>query len=340
MLDATTVARFRALKPGMELTLTHRYRQPADKLFAALATPERIEAWMGVEWLGDPAPLALGARFAYRFRNADLVSEGRVLAYEPPRLIAHSWFENIPPAATIRWAIEPDGAGCILTLTQSYPGRDDAARNGAGWTMIIGQLDAWLDGRPFVPPESWLGLRDRYAASFGPEAWRDGRRLTLDGRPAVQFRRLLPLPPAEAWRWLAEPARLRDWLGEVAVEPRTGGAFHIRFALPAGAEMAGTITAIDPPRHLALIWREPWLTADEVTLAFDLEPLGAHTLLTLTHRFPAGYDPCEYLEGWHEFMDALEAAIEGTPLVWGSAERKQAQQVRARVYRAIAAAGG
>jgi uncharacterized protein YndB with AHSA1/START domain len=339
MLDARTVAEFRANKPGMEISLTHRYRQPIEKVFAALSTPERIAAWMGVEWTGAAAPLKPGSSFSYRFKNSDMASLGKVTAYEPPRLIEHTWFENIPPAATVRWALAPDRDGCVLTLTQSYPGKDDGARNGAGWTMIIGQLDAWLAGAPFGPRESWAKLRDRYARSMGPEAVRDGRRRTRDGQPVVEFKRLLRHPVAEVWSWLTQKARLADWLGDVDVDLRPGGVFRIRFAM-APIVMEGTITKVEAPRRLAMIWREPWFENNDVTLAFALEPHTDGTLLTLTHTFPANYDPQEYLPGWHEFMDAVEDAMEGTPFVWDTPERKQAYATRERVYKSIAAAGG
>ncbi len=339
MLNTETVARFRALKLGMELSLIHRYRQPMQKVFAALSTPERIADWMGVEWQGDAAPLKIGSSFSYRFSNSDLPSEGRVTAYDAPRLIEHTWFENMPPAATVRWALEADGEGCVLTLTQTYPGKDDAPRNGAGWTMIMGQLDAFLAGEPFAPPESWTSLRDRYAASMGPEAVRDGRRLTVEGKPVVEFKRLIKHPVADVWSWLTVKEKLNDWLGDVDVEPKVGGVFRVRFAM-APIVMEGTITKIDPPRHLAMIWREPWFKNDDVILEFDLEPMPEGTLLTLTHTFPEGYDPHEYLAGWHDFMDVLEDAMVGHPADWSAPERKAAYQKAEMVYKAVAGAGG
>ena len=339
MMDAQTIASFRATKPGIELSLTHRYRQNVEKVFAALSIPERISAWMDVEWLGDAAPLAVGSRFSYRFRNSDMASEGRVTAHAPPFLIEHSWFENAPPAARIRWALQADGASCLLTLTHRYPGHDDACRNGAGWTMLIGQLDAWLAGEALAPQESWPVLRDRYAREFGPEAVRDGTRLSIDDRPAVRFVRAVARPVAETWAWLTEKDKLADWLGDVDVDLQPGGVFRIRFAL-APMVMEGTITAVDPERRLSLIWREPWFADDDVILDFILEPRGEGTLLTLTHVFPRGYDPHEYLPGWHEFMDALENAMEGIAFVWDTPERKARYAALGRVYEAIGRAGG
>lgn len=342
MLDPHTLASFRRLEPGMELTLKKRYRQPMEKVFAALSIPERICAWMGCTWQGDPAPLTVGANFSYTFGDSDMPTIGRVTAYAPPRLIEHTWFENLPPEAVVRWSLEPDGEGCILTLHQSTARRDDVTRNGAGWTMIMRQLDAWLAGQAFVPPESWKAIHHRLVNELGPEAVRDGRRFALgDGRTVVEFKRVIRRPPAEVWPWLVEPAKLKDWLGDTDVELQVGGAYRIRFAM-ADIVMEGTITEVDPARHhLALIWREPWFKNDDVILAFDLQPYGeGWSLFTLTHTFPAGYDPQDYLAGWHEFADALEDAMGGKPFVWDTPERKREYATREKVYLSIAAAGG
>jgi uncharacterized protein YndB with AHSA1/START domain len=342
MFDPQTMARFRTLKHGIELVLSKRYRQPMEKVFTALTIPERIIDWMDVVWEGDPAPLKAGSNFSYRFGNSDLCSVGRVTVLDPPRVIEHTWFENLPPIATVRWSLEPDGDGCILTLTQTTPRRDDAARNGAGWTMIMGRLDAWLAGTAFQPMESWREVHDRLASELGPEAIRDGDRFVLeDGRTVVRFKRVLHAPPPQVWPWLVEPAKLKDWLGDVDVELHPGGAYRIRFAM-APVVMEGTLTEVDAARHrLAMIWREPWFKADEVRLEFELEPYGTGgTLFTLTHTFPAGYDPQDYLAGWHEFLDALEDAMGGKPFVWDTPERKREYETREKTYKAITGAGG
>lgn len=342
MLDPTTLASFRTLEPGMALTLSKRYRQPMEKVFAALSIPERIADWMGAVWQGDPAPLKVGSSFSYTFGDSAMPSVGHVTAYDAPRLIEHTWFENSPPMAVVRWSLAPDGDGCILTLTQSSERKDDVTRNGAGWTMIMRQLDAWLAEVAFTPVETWRQTHDRLVQELGPEAVRDGHRFILpDGRPVVRFKRVIRRPPAEVWLWLVEPGKLKDWLGDMDVELRPGGAYRIRFAM-APIVMEGTITEVDPARHhLALIWREPWFKNDDVILEFGLEPYGPDgTLFTLTHTFPAGYDPQDYLAGWHEFMDALEDAMDGKPFVWNTPERKREYALREQVYKAVAAAEG
>jgi uncharacterized protein YndB with AHSA1/START domain len=206
--------------------------------------------------------------------------------------------------------------------------------------MIIRQLDAFLAGEAATPSESWKDARDRLEQAFGPWSVRDGVRFHLpDGRTVVQFRRLIAATPKTVWPWLVEPGKLKDWLGDTDVELHVGGAYRIRFTM-APIVMEGTITEIDAQaHHLALIWREPWFKADDVILAFDLEPDGeGFCRFTLTHTFPAGYDPHDYLAGWHEFVDALENAMLGVAFVWDTPERKREYALRETVYKAIAAA--
>ena len=70
---------------GPWLELSRSFRQPPAKVWEALTIPARLSSWMGVEWLGDEAPLVVGARFDYRFLNTDLESRGRVLRLEAQR---------------------------------------------------------------------------------------------------------------------------------------------------------------------------------------------------------------------------------------------------------------
>src|SRR3569623_1470980 len=64
---------------------------------------------MGVEWLSGDAPLREGGPFDYRFHDSDMASRGTVLRLQPPRLLEHSWFANLPPGSVVRWALAAHG---------------------------------------------------------------------------------------------------------------------------------------------------------------------------------------------------------------------------------------
>jgi uncharacterized protein YndB with AHSA1/START domain len=305
-------ALWRAPRTGPWLELSRSFRQPPARVWEALVTPARLAAWMGVEWLGDDAPLREGARFDYRFTNTDLESRGRVLRLEPQRLLEHSWFENIPPAAIIAWQIEPEGEGCCLTLTHSGGPVDDGPRTAAGWTMILGSLARSL-GEDLPAPrgmDDWRAARDGYRSTFPSEAARDGRPTKVDGHPALRFERLLTHPPQAVWRALVTPEAIGRWLqARAVVEPRVGGRLELHFE-HADHSMIGEILAFDPPLRLEYSWPERHAGGDSV-VRFDLEPHGAGSRLVLTHVFHKGGELADFASGWHWHLDALDRALEG-----------------------------
>jgi uncharacterized protein YndB with AHSA1/START domain len=295
------------------LVLTRRLRQPMEKVWAAIATPVRIADWMGVEWLGGEAPLQEGAAFDYRFANTAMESRGRVLRLVPPRVLEHSWFENIPPAAVIRWSLEPDGDGCVLTLTHLPGPPEDGPRAAAGWTQILENLAAALgetDAATGGGMEAWRRCRDGYASAFPPEATRDGRRIEVDGSPALRFQRRLAWPAPDVWAALVEPAALTRWLqAEATIDPFVGGRFHL--VLGGGSSrMEGSVLRWEPPHLLEYTWPESAANGDSI-IRFEIAEDGGGSRLTLTHILRGGGDLADFGSGWHWHLDALEAALAG-----------------------------
>ncbi len=97
------------------------------------------------------------------------MSDGRVLAFEPPGLLAHTWGED-----ELRWEVEARDDGCILRLTHLFDDRFKAARDGAGWHMCLDSLALALDGRPSPQrgseprlPGGWDALNSDYQQRFG-----------------------------------------------------------------------------------------------------------------------------------------------------------------------------
>lgn len=152
----------------------------------------------------------------------------------------------------------------------------------------------------------------------------DGRLEIADGMPCVVFERYLNHPVERVWAALTDPARVADWIGKQTLEPEVGGVWRIDFAL--GGAVTGEVVTIDPPHRLELIWREAWIPGD-ARLLWCLEPEGSGTRLRLEHRFPAGYDPREYVPGWHDFLVAFDEALEGHPTIWNEARKSISEAV-------------
>jgi uncharacterized protein YndB with AHSA1/START domain len=143
------------------------YNHPVQRLWTALTDSDELPRWFPskiamkpevggeVEFYGDP--------------NAAGPSYGTVLVYEPPTKLAYSWGED-----ELRFELEPLGEhGCRLTLIDVLPAQNTAARNAAGWTVCLAELDKLMTGELAGGPHSktalpWREHYDSYVASGMP----------------------------------------------------------------------------------------------------------------------------------------------------------------------------
>jgi hypothetical protein len=67
--------------------------------------------------------------------------------------------------------LQADGAGTLLTLTDTFDDQGKAARDAAGWHECLDRLAGELDGTP--PPawgDRWRQVHPVYAERLGPAA--------------------------------------------------------------------------------------------------------------------------------------------------------------------------
>jgi hypothetical protein len=89
---------------------------------------------------------------------------GRMLAYEPPRLIEFDWGGDL-----IRMELEAHEEGTKLTFTDTLTEYGKSARDAAGWHACLSHLEADLSSEK--PGEvSWKLLFAEYGRRFGPKA--------------------------------------------------------------------------------------------------------------------------------------------------------------------------
>jgi uncharacterized protein YndB with AHSA1/START domain len=125
-----------------DVVFHRRYARPVEKVWAALTVPARIADWLGEMTFGA---MAVGAPVTLYFAEADHRAEGEITAYDPPRLIAWTWPQDGRPSE-VRFELEPDGAGCRLTLTQTKLSPKDGAGVAAGWHAHLTGLERAADG--------------------------------------------------------------------------------------------------------------------------------------------------------------------------------------------------
>jgi predicted 3-demethylubiquinone-9 3-methyltransferase (glyoxalase superfamily)/uncharacterized protein YndB with AHSA1/START domain len=148
------------------LRFERRLGHPPERVWGALTELDELRHW-------HPSPFELERRAggAIRFLPPDgaAFGDGRVIAYEPPRLLAYSWGED-----ELRWELEHRDEGTLLTLTHTFEDRLKAARDAAGWELCLAALGAVLGGERGPAPTGerailgdWDELNRAYQDRFG-----------------------------------------------------------------------------------------------------------------------------------------------------------------------------
>ncbi len=144
-LDTAADGVIRRTGDGYEITFTRRLNRPIETVWAALTVPERIADWLASAVI-DP-DLRVGASFNLSFSEGDHRMAGEIVALDPPRLIAWTWPDRAgqPNPSVVRFELEPDGGGCVLTLRNSGCGLPEPGQM-AGWHTHLEGLEAAADG--------------------------------------------------------------------------------------------------------------------------------------------------------------------------------------------------
>jgi len=162
MLDGT----YLETSEGVVLSFERRMDRPIEKIWAVLTVPERIADWMGEAKID----LRVGGRFHLKWHGNQGEMNGVITAYDPPRLFEYTWNENNGVAPSrVRWSLEPDGEGCRLALTHTFPKIDGKNLIGfaGGWEDFLEVIPRVADGiEDHGSHENYLRLRRGYAAKF------------------------------------------------------------------------------------------------------------------------------------------------------------------------------
>jgi uncharacterized protein YndB with AHSA1/START domain len=149
-----------------ELHLPH----PVIRVWAAVATPEVLPAWLCAADVLEPR---VGGAVRLRWLNADAegrhtVAEGRVTAWDLERVAEYT----VSIHGRIRFHLEPHGDdGTVLRFTNELRCDDEVLLDClAGWHNHFELLADALVGSPTTDwdtwtPKRWQELRDSYAAA-------------------------------------------------------------------------------------------------------------------------------------------------------------------------------
>ena len=150
------------------LRFERRLSHSPERVWNALIERDELVKW-------HPTPFELESEVAgaveyFTVENSPEMPVGAVTEYDPPRVLAHTWGEDL-----LRWEIEPRDDGCVLVLTQTFDDRFKAARDAAGWDLCLDALTSALEGSPAPHrrddegriPGGWEELNRAYQERFG-----------------------------------------------------------------------------------------------------------------------------------------------------------------------------
>ncbi len=139
------------------------FPHPLEKVWRAITEPEHLAAWFPSTIDGERKK---GARLTFAFPSDIRIPPivGRMLAYDPPRLIELDWGGDV-----IRMELDAVEEGTRLTLTDTFGEQGKAARDAAGWHACLAHLEAHISGTASAEV-TWKTLFAGYGRRFGPKA--------------------------------------------------------------------------------------------------------------------------------------------------------------------------
>jgi uncharacterized protein YndB with AHSA1/START domain len=153
------------------LRFRRRLAHPQQRVWAALTDDEHLAGWFPTTIEGERGP---GAPLRFSFRQSEGEPfDGVMRVFEPPSVMELRWADDV-----LRFELEPepDGDGCLLSLTVTFPEHGKAARDAAGWHVCLDQLAHVVHGTglPWEPPDRWRAVHPAYVARLGADASRVG----------------------------------------------------------------------------------------------------------------------------------------------------------------------
>jgi uncharacterized protein YndB with AHSA1/START domain len=141
--------------------------------------------------------------------------------------------------------------------------------------------------------------------------------------PKTVYVTYIAASPEKVWQALTDPAFTRQYFAgfNVDVEPRTGGAFFLRY--PDGrVHISGKVVDWSPPRRFACTWLvegvENFGELPECLVTYEIEPAGGSVRLTMTESHSWDVPPAILAggqSGWPAILSSLKSVLEtGKPL--------------------------
>jgi uncharacterized protein YndB with AHSA1/START domain len=133
---------------------------PAEELWDALTSPERLARWLAPGTVGDGADSTVRLDF-----GEGGVVTGRVLHWEPPSVLEFEWRFAGETESVVRFELSSSDEGTHLVLDHRALAAEHATGYGAGWEAYLASLSDHLEGRSGSWDERFAAALPRYRES-------------------------------------------------------------------------------------------------------------------------------------------------------------------------------
>lgn len=135
------------------------FRHPVERVWRAISDPAELPSWFPSQVEYEPE---VGSPMKFTGDPHAPATEGRLLAWDPPRHLAFSWGPD-----ELHLTLEEVDGGCRFELVNVLSDPDAAARNAAGWHVCLDELEKAVRGERTDGPHAetateWQPLYDAY----------------------------------------------------------------------------------------------------------------------------------------------------------------------------------
>jgi len=154
------------------LVLVRELHHSPDKVWTALTDPQHLREWAPYDADRSLGSAGVTVQLTTVGAPSPQVTATKIARAEAPKLLEFAW-----GGGTLRWELEPVGAGTRLTLWANID-RNWVSMGAAGWHICLDVLDHLLSGDPIgrfagietMKFEGWKRLNAEYAEQFGLKA--------------------------------------------------------------------------------------------------------------------------------------------------------------------------
>jgi uncharacterized protein YndB with AHSA1/START domain len=137
-------------------------------------------------------------------------------------------------------------------------------------------------------------------------------------KPSLEYQAFIRTTPDRLWEAITNPEQTKQYFYGLKVVSDWKPGSSLKHLLPDGtAQIEGKVTEIEPKRKLVHTFATAGVSDAPSRVAWEIQPMGAVTLLTLTHDDFDGETQTytSVARGWNPVVSGLKTLLEtGRPL--------------------------